>query len=76
MYDLHSNWGLGMGIGMTIFWLIVIAVIFILIKQGIGGGAGQSREQPESPLKILQKRYASGEIEKDEFESKKKELEK
>ncbi len=75
MYDLHSNWGLGMGIGMTIFWLIVIAVIFILIKQGISG-VDQSREEPESPLKILQKRYASGEIEKDEFESKKKELEK
>ena len=72
MYDLHSNWGLGMGIGMTIFWLIVIAVIFILVKQGIDGVSGQSKNVSESPLKVLQKRYASGEIDKDEFESMKK----
>lgn len=76
MNDLHGDWGFGMGVGMMIFWLIVIAVIFILVKQGIGGASDQSRNVSESPLKVLQKRYASGEIDKDEFESMKKELEK
>lgn len=76
MNDLHGNWGFGMGIGMTIFWLVVIAVIFILVKQGINGYSGQAGKKTERPLEILKQRYAQGEIDKDEFESKKKELEK
>lgn len=65
-----------MGIGMTVFWLIVIAVIFILIKQGVDGASSRSGNISESPLKVLKKRYAAGEIDKDKFESMKKELEK
>jgi len=76
MNDLQGNWGFGMGIGMTIFWLVVIAVIFLLVKQGINGYSGQAGKIPESPLKILEKRYASGEINQEDFESMKKELEK
>ena len=76
MNDLHGDWGFGMGIGMTVFWLIVIAVIFILVKQGFDGASGKSKNVSESPLKVLQKRYVSGEIDKDKFESMKKELEK
>lgn len=76
MNDLHSySWG-GMGIGMTIFWLIVIALIFILIKQGVDGTSSRSEDVSESSLKVLKKRYASGEIDEDEFETMKKELEK
>lgn len=76
MNDLHSDWWGGMGIGMTLFWLIVIAVIFILVKQGMGWCSGHSGNASESPMKVLKKRYASGEIDKEEFESMKKELEK
>lgn len=66
----------GMGFGMTIFWLVVIAVIFILVKQGIYGSSGQSGTVSEKPLEILKKRFAQGEIDEDEFERMKKELEK
>jgi putative membrane protein len=76
MNDLHSDWWGGMGIGMTVFWLIVIAVIFILIKQGVDGASSRSGNISESPLNVLKKRYAAGEIDKDKFESMKKELEK
>lgn len=65
----------GMGFGMTIFW-IVVAVIFLLAKQGIYGSSGQSETVSASPLEILKKRYARGEIDKDEYESMKKELDK
>ena len=76
MNDLHGNWGFDMGISMTIFWLVVIGFIFILVKKGIEVPSDQSEIAPETPLKILQKRYASGEINQNEFESMKKELEK
>lgn len=68
--------GFGMGFGMWIFWIILIVVVVFLAKMMIGGASGQAGANPESPLKILQNRYASGEIDKDEFESMKKELEK
>ncbi len=58
-----------------IFWLIVIALILWLVVNQL------NRNKPnlenhinESPLDILKKRYARGEINKDEFEEKKKDL--
>ncbi len=62
--------------GMTM-WLIVIILIgiivyFILQKGRVKGNDGSS---PETPLEIIKKRYAKGEISKDEFEKLKKDLE-
>jgi putative membrane protein len=69
-----GNYG-GMGFGwifMILFWALVILVIFFLIKYIAG------RDRTESPketaLDILKKRYAKGEINKEEFEDKKKDL--
>ena len=58
---------------MTIFWLAVIFaicyVIYLLLKNAniIGGGS-------ESALDILKKRYAKGEITKEQFEEMKKNI--
>ena len=68
--------GFGMGFGMWIFWIILIAIVVYIAMLMIGGSSRQLEVNTESPLKILQKRYASDEIDKDEFESMKKELEK
>jgi len=68
--------GTGMGFGMWIFWIVGIVAVLLIAKLVLVGSSGQTGVSPESPLKILQKRYASGEIDKDEFESMKKELEK
>jgi len=61
---------------MVIFWVAVIIGIIFLIRwlvqsTGAGGHAGRSEE---SALEILKKRYARGEIDKKEFELKKKDL--
>lgn len=69
-------WGFGMSLLMLVFWAAVIIGIIALVRwlwvQGKGGppiGAGK-----ESPLDIAKRRYASGEITKEEFETLKRDL--
>lgn len=72
--------------GMWIFPMIMFAVILILIFlfagrrwgcwhwwSGPGRYYGEGRES-ETALEILKKRYAKGEITKDEFEQMKKDI--
>ena len=69
------TWGLG-GWGMIIFWIIVVIVIIFLVRWLTGQGrtgVGLS-EKEESALDILKKKYARGEIDKEEFERKKRDL--
>ncbi len=65
----------GMGIGMWVFWLVGIVGLLVVVKVLFTGSSGQEDMKAESPIKILQKRYATGETDKDEFEQMKKELE-
>ena len=78
-----TGWGTGMGmgigwIGMLLFWGLVIAGIVALVRWvGAQSGAPQkpSSEAPaRTPLLILQERYARGEIERDEYEIKQRDL--
>ena len=63
-----------MGIVMWIFWIIVVVAVVLVAKLMIVGLPGKSAKASESPLEILQKRYASGDINQEEFERMKKEL--
>jgi putative membrane protein len=69
--------GFGMGFGMILFWIAIIAVVVLIIK-GLANNNNSTREeersQQESPLDILKRRYAAGEIPRDEFENKKHDL--
>ncbi len=81
MHTMTGNmpgWGM-MGSGMffmSIFWLIVLVLLIVagvyLVRSLRHTGNGGSRK--ESPLDILKKRYASGEINKQEFEEMKRDL--
>lgn len=51
-----------------LFWVIIIAVIVYVIKSQKGA------EKPESALDILKKRYAAGEITKEEYEQMKADI--
>ncbi|MBI5745793.1 MAG: SHOCT domain-containing protein [Nitrospirae bacterium] len=69
--------GQGMGIWMflgLIFWIfLIVGIIFLLIwaVQRVSGGR---IEKEDSALEILKKRYARGEISKEEYEEKRRDL--
>lgn len=71
------GWGWGMGFGgvfMIIFWILVILGILYVVKS-IARGRKEGMKE-ETALDILKKRYAKGEIAKEEFERMKDDLEK
>jgi len=81
----YWGWGFGWWIGgmimMVLFWIVVVVGILALTKWLFGQGQPgrishpQGKESFESALEILRKRYARGEITKDEFENMKKDIE-
>ena len=87
-YRDYRGWGMGPGmmgwgnmgwfgpIFMIIFWVLLIVLIVLLIRWLLSSGHGdnQDRGRGESALEILKKRYARGEIDKEEFEAKKRDL--
>ncbi len=72
--------GYGIGWFWTIlifaFWFAVMVVLFLLIRllSLHIGAKGRSRGSEETALDVLKKRYAAGEIGKEEFEEKRKDL--
>ncbi len=75
MWGYGGFGGGGFGIGMALFWGLIIAAIVMLVR-GFGGGsaAGELRARDRTPLEILGERYAKGEIDKDEFDQKRRDL--
>jgi putative membrane protein len=64
-------WGLGMMWMMFIFWILVIVALVVVIRWLSSKGKAS---RTDSALEILRQRYARGEINRDEFEAKKKDL--
>ncbi len=63
-----------MGGFMWIFWIAIIMGIIFLVRWIVMQNRPGGQQQGESSLEILKKRYARGEIDKEEFEQKKKDL--
>ncbi len=72
MNDYGWGWG-GMGLGMLLFWVVLIVAVVLLLKYTLGAGTSPGREK--SALDLLKERYARGEIEREEFEQKRRDLE-
>ena len=70
---MHYGFGYG-GMFMWIIFLIVIGLLIYFFMQA-QKTKGQTLTQGESHLDILKKRYAKGEIAKEEYERMKKDLE-
>lgn len=59
---------------MWIFWILLIVAVAVLVSALLGKDRRDSRGSRPSPVDILKERYARGEVERDEFEQKLKDL--
>jgi putative membrane protein len=65
-YTFSRSWSL-------LFWILVIIGIVVLVKWLMEKDKRTS-DSGENPLEILKRRYARGEIDREEFEQKKRDL--
>jgi len=69
------GWLPGFGwIFMLLFWGLVILGIVAVVKWLVSTGPGGNTPNARTALDILEERYARGEIEREEFEQKKRDL--
>ena len=68
---MWGAWGFGMMIMMILFWGLIIVAVVLGIRWMIGQG---KESRSDAALEILRQRYARGEINKEEFESKRRDL--
>lgn len=73
MYPEHMWFGGGWMMFLWLFFLILSVLVILFLGRG-GRFFNSSREKSESPLEILKKRYAKGEISRDEFEQMRKDI--
>jgi putative membrane protein len=78
--DMMGGWGWGMGLlgglGMLLFWgLIIGLVVWLIVTLTRSGQSGASRgAQPDSALETLRRRLAAGEITPQEFDALRQKL--
>ncbi len=74
MHPMMFMWGAGglvMMLMMLVFWGLVIAGLVVGLRWLVGQGRSGQRDEA---LEILRQRYARGEIDKQEFETRKRDL--
>ena len=71
-----NPWHMMFGLGGLFLWLVFVGLIILLVLAAAGAFKGKQSEKPhqESALDILKKRYARGEINKEEFDRMKRDL--
>jgi putative membrane protein len=69
MNGMHWGWGMGFG---WLLGIVVLVVIIWVVTKGINAGQNPAPTEKKSALDVLKERYARGEINKEEFEEKKK----
>ena len=75
-------WGGGMmdwggpgyfGLGHLLWWALLVGVVVLVVWQ-ITRGSFMNRSSESSALSILKERYARGEIDKEEFDTRKRDI--
>ena len=73
-YWWSGMWWGGMWMFPLIMLTVMLAVVYLLCRRGSWRPPPWWNERTETALEILRKRYAKGEIAKEEFEQVKKDL--
>ena len=80
---MWGNYGMGWGWGgwwifgaihMVLWWVLLFLGIVVLVKWLRADRQGGARGSANRAIEILEERYARGEIGKEEFEAKKRDL--
>jgi putative membrane protein len=75
MWSNHGGWTWGMGGLMGLGWILILIAVAVVVWQLMRGPlTGGSQIERRSALDILKERYARGEIQREEFEQKKRDL--
>lgn len=72
--NMHWLDGFGGGWMMIVWWLFLIVATVAVVKWIISRSSASQQQTEKTALDILEKRYARGEIDKEEFEEKKRDL--
>jgi len=67
---------------MAIGWLMVVAFWVLVVAAGMAAaakwaavrGGGSRKDAPDAPVAILRRRYAKGELTKEQFETMKRDV--
>lgn len=84
----HDFHGFGGGMGGVLYWgsavlgvlfalallLLIAAVVWRLFRTDDRASGSPGRHEPESPLEILERRYARGELDREDFLQKRDDL--
>lgn len=75
----HGTWGWGAmflgGLMMILFWAAVITLVVLLVRWLSGAGiAREQRPARSTAIDILEERFARGEINREEFEERRRVL--
>lgn len=74
MWGIWGVWGLVMMLVMLVFWGLVIAGLVVGLRWLLSLTGDGRRDRSDAALDILRQRYARGEISREEFEAKKRDL--
>jgi putative membrane protein len=73
----YGGYGMGIfgGLFMLLFWgLIIVGLVLVVRWLWDQGRSGTGAGAPDAPLEILKRRYARGEIKKEDFDRIKQDL--
>ncbi len=76
MDGFYGGWGPGFGwVFMILFWALIILGIVAMVKWLMSTSSGSRSCPSKSARELLDERYARGEIDREEYEQKKRDLE-
>ena len=78
MMNRFGEHGWGMGFGTGLWWIVgiilIVIIVWVVIKMTSQTNHSNNQQGNKSALDILKERYARGEIDKKEFEERRKDL--
>jgi putative membrane protein len=71
---MGGAWGPWWGLAMLVLWIVIMVSIGVALVATVRPLPWSKPQEQETPLEILKRRYARGEINREEYERMKQEL--